>query len=157
MKLLYISLMSAGIMLTACAKTDKDNPLLSEWNTPYQIPPFDKVKSEHYKPAFIEAMKVHNQEIQAIVDNKEEPNFENTIVALDNSGELLGRVSGVFSSDNSVNSNDTLMNIANELSPLFSKHSREIMLNDKLFAKVKAVYDKKDNSGLEPAHMRLLL
>src|SRR5574344_150727 len=156
MKLLYISLLSAGIMLTACAKTDKDNPLLSEWNTPYQIPPFDKVKSEHYKPAFIEAMKVHNQEIKAIIDNKEEPNFENTIVALDNSGELLGRVSGVFSSDNSVNSNDTLMAIANELSPLFSKHSSEIMLNEKLFSRVKAVYDKKDDLGLEPDQMRLL-
>ncbi len=156
MKNFFVLLLSAGIFITSCNNSEKDNPLLQTWNTPFGIPPFEKVKNEHYKPAFLYAMKIHKKEIAAIVNNKDSATFENTIVAFDNAGDLLDNVSTVFSSNSGVNSNDTIIAIAQELSPLLSKHSDDIGLNLDLFKRVKSVYDKRESLGLNPEQMRLL-
>ena len=156
MKKQLLSLLLAGVCAVSCNNANTENPLLSEWNTPFGIPPFEQVKPEHYMPAYLEAMRQEKAEIEAIVNNPEAPTFENTIVAYDNSGELLNRISTVFSSDNSVNSNDQLRAIAKELSPLTSAHSSEISLNEGLFQRVKAVYDMRDSLNLRPDQMRLL-
>ncbi len=156
MKKQLLSLLVAGVCAVSCNQSDSENPLLAEWNTPFEIPPFEQVKPEHYMPAFIEAMAQEKAEIEAIVNNPAEPDFENTIVALDKSGKLLSRVSSVFGSDNGVNSNEQLRAIAKELSPLTSAHNSEISLNQGLFERVKAVYEKRDSLNLRPDQMRLL-
>ncbi|MEG0518632.1 MAG: M3 family metallopeptidase [Bacteroidales bacterium] len=154
-----LSLLTAGVLVSACnqpQQADITNPLLTEWNTPFGIPPFELVKPEHYMPAYKEAMAAEIAEIDAIINNKEEPNFENTILAYDNTGELLSKVSAVFGSANGVNSNDTLQNIAKELSPLQSAHSSAISLNEKLFQRIKVVYDKRADLNLDADQMRLV-
>jgi len=146
-------------MLSACNNAQqgiKDNPLLSEFNTPFNVPPFDKIETKDYIPAFKEAMKKHIDEINAIVNNTEEPSFENTIVALDNSGILLDRVSSIFFNVKGANTNEELNKIAREVSPLLSKHGDDISLNEDLFKKVKAVYDKKDELNLNTEQAMLL-
>lgn len=143
-------------MISSCNNGVKDNPLLQAWDTPFGIPPFEKVKNEHYIPAYLYAIKMHNKEISAIVQNKDSATFENTILALDNSGELLDNVSTVFGSNNGVNSNDTIIAIAQELSPILSKHSDEIGLNSKLFKRIKSVYDIRESLGLNAEQIRLL-
>lgn len=143
-----------SIMLTSCE--NKKNPLTEPWNTPFGIAPFSEIKAEHYKPAIMQALKEHNDEIQAIINNPEEPNFENTIVALDNAGGLFNRVYGVFSNETSINSTPELMAIEMEMSPIVSAHFNEISMNENLFNRVKAVYEKRESLGLEPDQMRLL-
>jgi len=152
MKKLILPLL-AVLMMTACTET---NPLLSDWNTPFEIPPFEQVRPEHYLPAYIKAMEVHSAEIDAITSNPEPATFENTIVAYDGAGELLSRVSAVFGSASGVKSNDEIIAIAKELSPLTSAHSNEIRLNESLFARIKEVYDNRDSLGLDSDQMRLL-
>jgi peptidyl-dipeptidase Dcp len=152
MKKLILPLL-AVLMMTACTET---NPLLSDWNTPFEIPPFEQVRPEHYLPAYIKAMEVHSAEIDAITSNPEPATFENTIVAYDEAGELLSRVSAVFGSASGVKSNDEIIAIAKELSPLTSAHSNEIRLNESLFARIKEVYDNRDSLGLDSDQMRLL-
>lgn len=153
-KLLFISMM-VGTLLYSCSSGNV-NPLLVEWDTPFGIPPFEEVSIEHYKPAYLEAMAQHKKEIEAIIRNEEAPDFENTIVAYDKSGALLRKISPVFSSLNSVNSSPEVLALAKELSPLTSRHYNEISLNDSLFMRVKAVYDKRDSLGLDQEQMRLL-
>ena len=143
----------AVLMMTACTET---NPLLSDWNTPFEIPPFEQVRPEHYLPAYIKAMEVHSAEIDAITSNPEPATFENTIVAYSNSGELLSKVSAVFGSASGVKSNEQIKEIARELSPLTSAHYNEINLNEALFARIKEVYDNRESLGLEEDQMRLL-
>lgn len=155
MKKIFGLLLLAG-MISSCNNGIKDNPLLQTWDTPFGIPPFEKVKNEHYMPAYLYAIKIHSKEIAAIVNNKDSATFENTIVALDNSGDLLENVSTVFGSNSGVNSNDTIIAIAQELSPILSKHNDEISLNPKLFQRVKSLYDKKDALGLNAEQIRLL-
>ncbi|MFD2553967.1 M3 family metallopeptidase [Sphingobacterium tabacisoli] len=135
---------------------DSDNPFLTAYDTPFNVPPFDKIKDEHFRPAFQEALKQHNLEIDSIINNTEEPSFANTIVALENAGALLGNVSTVFYNLNSANTNDTIQSIAKDMAPLISAHSDEIQLNAKLFEKVKAVYAKKDVLGLDAEDKKLL-
>ncbi|MDR2148144.1 MAG: M3 family metallopeptidase [Tannerella sp.] len=118
------------------------NPFLTEYQTPFQVPPFEEIKLEDYKPAFEAGMEQQKQEIDAIVNNSEAPDFENTIAALDQSGKLLDKVSSVFYGQNSANTNDGLQELSKELAPALSKHRDDIMLNPDLFARVKAVYDK---------------
>lgn len=132
------------------------NPLLSEYTTPYQVPPFDQIKVEHYKPAFLKGMEEEMKEIEAIVNNPEAPNFENTIVALDQRGELYRNVRTVFGGLNSANTNDEMQALSKELSPLQSKHSDDINLNPKLFARVKEVYDNQDKFNLDKEQKKLL-
>jgi len=128
---------------------DMNNPLLAEWNTPFQTPPFSKIKSEHYIPAFKEAIKQEEEAVQAIIDNKEEANFDNTILALENSGMLLEKVSSVFFNLTSTDSNDDLDSIEQVVMPLIIKASDEISMNADLFAKIKAVHDNQDKMNLD--------
>ncbi len=143
------------ILLWSCSKPTQ-NPFFAEWKTPFQTPPFEKIKEEHYLPAFEEGMKLHQQEIEAIVNNAEPATFENTVVDLDNSGELLTRVSNVFYNMTSANTNDSLQNIAKRVAPLLSKHQDDILLNEKLFQKIKAIYQQKDQLDLNTEQSMLL-
>ncbi len=153
-KLTFAVLFTALLfMIVSC----NNNPLLKKWDTPFGIPPFNEVKIEHYRPAIIKALEVHNAEINAIINNTEEPTFENTILALDNSGELLTNIMGVFGSESSINSSDSLMDIETELTPVISRHFNEISMNEKLFEKVKVLYNKRDSLNLEADQLRLLV
>lgn len=133
-----------------------DNPLLAIFETPYQAPPFDLIKNEHYKPAILEGIRVHQGEIDAIAASKDAPTFENTIVAIENSGTLLNRVNTIFSNITSANTNDTLQALAQELAPELSKHNDNIYLNEKLFGRVKKVWDTQMNLKLTPEQAKLL-
>ena len=141
-------------LMTASAVAE--NPFLLPFNTPHQTVPFDKIKTEHYKPAFLEGMKQQNAEIDAIINNTQTPDFENTIVALERTGELLSTVSAVFFNLLSAETNDELEALSLEMSPILTEHSNNISLNEKLFEKVKAVHDKKDELKLTPEQQMLL-
>ena len=152
MKKLIPVLAIIAFLLSSCdTKNEKemtDNPLLMVWNTPFGVPPFDLIQNQDYLPAYKEAISEHNKEIENISNSKEEPNFENTIAALDYSGELLARVDNVFENINEAHTNPELQEIAKEVAPLLSAHNDDIWLNEKLFTRVKAVNDKKDELGL---------
>ena len=157
MKKLLFAVIAAGAIITSCSQQKSaENPLLAKWDTPYEIPPFEKIKIEHFMPAYVEAMAQHKAEIDSIVNNTEAPTFDNTIVAYDNSGELLDKISPVFSNISGTASTPEVIALAKELSPLTSKHFNEISLNPLLFQRVKAVYEKKDSLGLDAEQMRLL-
>jgi len=150
-----------SILLISCdqQKTEKqmtDNPILSAWNTPFGVPPFGKIKNEDYLPAYKKAIEVHDKELEDIVNSKEKPNFENTLAALDYSGELLRRVDNLFQNINEANTNPEMQKIAKEVAPLLSAHQDNIWLNEKLFARVKAVNDKKDQLNLTTEQKMLL-
>ena len=152
MKKLFI-LSLALIALMACTNTE--NPLLTEQNTPYGVPAFDKVKTEHYMPAFEKAIAENKAEIDAIVANTEAPTFENTIAALDRTGALLDRVVGVFFNILDADGNDEMNAIAEEVTPMLSELSDGIILNDSLFQRVKTVYDARETLNLTPEQLRL--
>ena len=154
-KLLILSF--ALLSLMACNKNKSgENPLLAEPENPYGIPAFDQIKLEHYMPAFEEAIRQQKAEVAAIINNQEEPTFQNTIEALDRCGGLLDRVNGVFFNVLEADGNDEMNEIAEQVSPMLSDLSDGIMLNDTLFQRVKAVYDKRESLGLDPEQMRLL-
>lgn len=132
------------------------NPLLAPYKTPHQTVPFNEIKNEHYFPAFEEAMKQHNQEIDQIVNNKQAPTFENTIVALEKAGSLLSKVGSPFYNMLGSETNDELQQIAQKISPLMTEHSNAITLNEKLFTKVKSVYETKDKLKLTAEQQMLL-
>ena len=132
------------------------NPLLEKFNTPYNTTPFSKIKNEHFKPAFEKAIEMAKQEIDKIVDNKEEPTFENTLEALDYSGELLSRISHIFFNLNSAETSDEIQKIAKEVSPLLSEFSNDVGLNEELFKRIKFVHDNKDQLNLNPEQHTLL-
>jgi peptidyl-dipeptidase Dcp len=140
----------------AAKNTAEDNPFFKTFDTPFNVPPFDRIKVEHYLPAYKEGIKRSQEEIDAIVDNPEPPSFENTVAALANSGELLNQVDNVFSALKSANTGDELQNIAREVSPLLSKNQDDILLNARLFERVKAVYEKKDRLNLPEEQNTLL-
>ena len=157
--------MAAGlaVVLGACSSSKKSdvaettpNPFFTEYTTPFGVPPFDKIEVAHYKPAFLKGMEEHKKEIDAIVNNTEEPTFENTIVALDQSGELLNKVLYAFGGQSSVNTTDEIQELEQELYPLFSAHSDDISLNPALFVRVKAVYDNQASLGLDKEQKKLL-
>ena len=131
------------------------NPFFAEYKAPHQTPPFDKIKNEDFEPAFVKGIEDQQKEIDQIVNNTEAPTFKNTIEALEYSGDLLSRVSSVFFNLLSAESNDEMMDISVKMSPLLSEHGNNISLNEKLFAKVKAVYDSRLTSGLTPEQIRL--
>lgn len=145
-----------GILIMTACSSNESNPFLTKWETPFGTPPFDKIKNEHYLPAFKKAIEMHNKEIDDIINNREEPSFENTIVALDRSGEILKRVQRVFNAMNSAMITDELQEISKEVSPLLSAHKDEVNLNQKLFNRVKAVYDKRDKLDLNTEQKMLL-
>lgn len=133
-----------------------DNPLLKEYTAPFQAPPLDQIKNEHYMPAFKKGMEEQQKEIEVIVDYSQPPTFQNTIEALDQTGDLLGRVSAAFYSIQGANTNDEIQQIANDVSPLLTKHQDDIYLNEKLFTRIKTVYDKREKLGLTIEQAKLL-
>jgi len=135
---------------------NKDNPFFTEWKTPYQTPPFNLIKSEHFMPAFLEGIKLEKQEIDAIINNEKEPTFQNTIEAFEKSGKFLSRVTGVFFHLASANTNSELQKISQEVSPLLSKHGDDISLNPILFKKVKTLYEKRKKLNLNPEQLTIL-
>lgn len=157
MKKILLSMAAVSILCFCGCKNNKqsNNPFFSEYSTPFQVPPFDKIDTADFMPAFMEGISRHNAEIEAIVNNTEAPNFENTILAYDNSGKLLTRVGKVFYNLNEANTNKAIQKIARDLSPVMSKHNDDIMLNDKLFARIKVVYDKRKELGLDPQQIRV--
>lgn len=154
-----LTALSLLIMVSSCNKKNADlenNPLLQEWTTEYQVPPFDQIKNEHYIPAFEEAMRIQKEEIDAIVNNSEAPTFENTIVALEESGSLLTRVESIFFNLTECLNTDEMEMISEEILPKLSQHGDDISLNEKLFARIKAVYDQRESLNLDAVDMRLL-
>lgn len=123
-------------------QTIKNNPFLESYHTPHHTHPFDRIRMEHYEPAFREGMRRQNAEIDVIVNSPEAPTFRNTIVALERSGELLERVCQVFFNLMEAESSDAMQQLAQEMSPVLAEHSNNISLNGKLFARVKAVYEQ---------------
>lgn len=132
------------------------NPFFEKYNTPHQTVPFDKIKNEHYEPAMLEGIKLHEAEIEAITNNPEAPTFANTIVAYEKSGKFLDRVTTVFGNLRSAETNDDLQKIAQKMIPLLSEHSNNISLNEKLFQRVKAVYKQKSKLSLTIEQAKLL-
>lgn len=151
-------MLAIGNMLTIEAQETKQtmNPFFQAYNTPYEVPPFDKIKTEHFKPAILEGIKQHEAEITAIANSSEAPSFENTILAMENAGELLSKVNIVFGNLNSANTNDELQKIAKEVSPNLAAHNDNIYLNEKLFKRVKAIWDKKESLKLNLEQAKIL-
>ena len=136
--------------------TQDINPLLSENQTLHGTMPFHLIKTEHYEPAILKGMEIHNQEIEAIINQTDAPTFANTIVALEKSGALLNQVSTVFGNLLSAETNDEMQAIAERMMPQLSEHSNNITLNEKLFARIKAVYDTTDKAQLGKEEQMLL-
>ena len=147
--LIFAAAMSC--MVCACGQqaADTSNPFLSEFETPYGTPDFDCIKVEHYEPAFLKGIKQQNEEIKAIVENPDEPSFENTIVALDNSGEILARVSGVFFALTEADTNDEMMALEAKIAPMLSEHSDNIFLNQELYKRVAAVHAQEEAGKIQ--------
>jgi len=132
------------------------NPFFADYETPFQIPPFEEIKMEHYKPGFEQGMKEHLAEINGITANTEAASFENTFVALERTGKTLDKVSDVFFNLLSSNTNDQMDSLAQEMSPKLSAHSDSILLNKDLFHRVKSVYEKRKSLNLNPEQTRLI-
>ncbi len=135
---------------------DKSNPFFSKYDTPFNVPPFDKIKAKHYMPAFEKGMAEGRKDVEKIVRNSEEPTFKNTIEEFDKAGELLSNVSSVFFEQASANTNDSIKKIEVEISPLLAAYNDEIKLNPGLFKKVKYVYDNQARFNLDPEQAFLL-
>ena len=136
--------------------TQAQNPFLEKYNTPHNTAPFDKIKIEHYEPALEAGMKQQTEEVDAIINNPEKPTFQNTIVALEMSGQLLERVSTVWGNLMSAETNDDLQRSAQKMMPVLSEHSNNIGLNEKLFERIKTVYNQKDSLNLNQEESTLL-
>jgi len=160
------TLLIAGVaLLAATAPTTADpggdaiwqeNPLLTEWDTPFGVPPFDRIQNEHYLPAFRAGMERQKEEIAAIIDNDAAPTFANTIEALERSGGALTRVANVFYALDSAHTNDAIKETARAVAPELSAHGDDISLNADLYARVKVVYDQRGSLDLGPEQQRLL-
>ena len=150
MKKLILALLLGTVILFGCTteKTETMNPFLTEYTTPFGVPPFDLIENVHFIPAFEEGMKLHQVEINAIVNNKNAATFENTIEALDKSGELLSKVNGVFFRLRSAETNDELDSIARVIQPKLTAHGSNINLNQGLFERVKVLFAERETLGL---------
>jgi len=165
-------MIAASLALSACATVreaetpppaaepapaaEQANPFYSASTLPYQMPPFDKIKDEHFAPGFEEGMRQQRAEMDAIANSAEPASFENTIVAMERSGQLLGRVSSVFFNLTSANTNDNLEATQREMAPKLSAHGDAINLNGKLFSRVKSLFDNRASLGLDAESLRLL-
>ncbi|HNW90176.1 MAG TPA: M3 family metallopeptidase, partial [Bacteroidales bacterium] len=159
MKKISIMLMAlATVVFVACNRGEKtsDNPFFSDYTAPFKVPPFDKIDTTHYMPAFLEGMKQHDAEIQSIINSKEEPTFENTVLAYDKSGLLLTKVANVFFNIAQANTNEQIQAIERKISPMLSKHNDDISMNEKLFSRVKTVYDKRNEMKLDSQQVRVV-
>ena len=151
-----VFILTTCFMMYSCATSTDSNPFFSEFKTEFGAPPFDKIKIEHYEPAFKKGIEEQNQNIQAIIDNKQEPDFENTIVALDNSDPILSRVSAIFFNMTDAETTDELTQLSIKIAPVLSEHNDNIYLNQALFKKVNAVYQKKETAKLTTEQSRVL-
>ena len=151
-----IFILATSCMMYSCATQTETNPFLTEFQTEHGVPPFDKIKLEHYEPAFLKGIEEQNANIDAIVNNSEAPTFENVIVALDNSSPILNRVSAIFYNMTEAETTDDLKELSIKLAPTLSEHSDNISLNQDLFKKIDAVYQQKDALGLTTEQQRLL-
>jgi len=158
MKKLAMLLLLPAILLSSCKQKEKEssNPFFNEYNTPYDVPPFDKIDTSHFVPAIEKGIAEQQAEIDAIVNNPETPTFENTILAYDKSGKLLSRVGRVFGTINGANTNDDIQKINDVIAPLTTKHRDNISLNDKLFQRIKTVYDARENGNLDADQKRVV-
>jgi peptidyl-dipeptidase Dcp len=163
-KILILTLVAVGLLFAACAKTSEtpaeatatDNPFFAEYDTPFKVPPFDIIKPEHFIPAYEKGMEQQKAEIENLANNAEAPTFDNTIVSLDRAGKLLSDVSRVFGGLSGANTNDELKAIQKEMAPRLAAHRDEINLNKKLFERIKAVYEQRDELNLTDEQMYLL-
>lgn len=151
-----ILILAASCMMYSCTTQTESNPFFTEFQTPNGVPPFDKIKLEHYEPAFLKGIEEQNANIQAIIDNTEVPNFENVIIAFDNSSPMLDRVTGVFFNMTEAETNDGLADLEMKMGPLMSEHNDNILLNQELFKKVNTIYLQKDSLKLTKEQERLL-
>ncbi len=161
MRKIILIILGAGLFFWSCSSQSKDaadmnNPFFKEYDTEFRVPPFDRILEEHYLPAFKEGIREEQAEISAIVENPDPPTFANTLEALENTGDILTRVSSVFYNLNSSRTNEEMQAIAKQVSPLLSKHSDDIVLNEKLFARIKNLYEKKAKLDLSPEQSMLL-
>ena len=138
------------------AEVESPNPFLSEYTTPFQVPPFDQIKNEHYMPAFEAGIKEQQAEVEAICNNAEPATFANTILPFDKSGQTLDRVSNVFFNLNECLTNDEMIAIAEQVLPMLSKHSDAIMMNPKLFERIDYVYQHRNEMGLDDQQIRVV-
>ena len=160
----YILLFLLFLGMVSCQnqenqKTNKNtemNPFFSDYGTTFNVAPFNKIKVEHYLPAFEKGIEEHNAEIKAIIENKDAANFKNTIEALEYSGKLITKVSNVFYNMRSTNTNKELQEVSGKIIPLVTRHNDEVMLNQQLFERVKEVYNKKDELSLNKEQLKLL-
>ena len=137
-------------------KVESDNPFFAEYDTPFGVPPFDKIKVEHFMPAFEKGMEEHKKEVEAILTNDEEPTFENTIIAMDNAGELLNKVAYPFFGLGGANTSPELQAVQMEVSPKLTQHSDEISLDPRFFERVEAVYNNRESFNLSDEEEFLL-
>ena len=149
-------LLVAGAALALISSCNMKNPLLTESSAPFGAPEFDKIEDAHYLPAFEAAIAEAKAEIDAIVANPDEPTFENTIEAMEYAGETLDRVAGIFYNLMEANTNDAMQETAEKISPMLTEYSMYVSLNNDLFQRVKAVYEKKDELGLAQDQMKIL-
>jgi len=158
MKKIVFIILALLIILTACNPKQESemNPFFTEWETPFQVPPFDEIKPEHYLPAFKKGMEEQLVEMEAILSNEEEPDFENTIAAADRSGRLLDKVAGAFYPVNSANTTPELQAVNREVAPLLTEHQDKITLDPKVFDRVKAVWENRESMNLTKPQMTLL-
>ena len=151
----YFAPLLVVLLLLACSPQEQ-NPFFAEWDTPFQIPPFSEIREEHYMPAMREGILHHQSEIDVIAGSAEEPTFENTILAIEYSGDRLDKVTEVFFSLNSAITNEQMQAIAKEAAPLLSDHRDNIILNDNLFKRIKAVHEKRLSLALTLEQDKLL-
>ncbi len=156
MKKFLIMLLIASLGVISCKKESCENPFFCDWDTSYGVPPFDKIKFEHFKPAFLKGMEEEMAEVNAIINNTEEPTFDNTIRAMQFTGKLMEKVQRAWGPLSGANTNDSIQALSKEMSPLFSKHRDDISLNEKLFERVKSVYENRDKFDLTPEESKLL-
>ena len=136
--------------------TETDNPLLADWHTPFGVPPFQEIKTDHYRPAFNVALETHRAEIDAIAADPAEPDFDNVIGALERSGQLLHRVASVFFNLCGSHTNDTMQEIQREMAPVLARHGNETLFNRKLFARIISLVDRQSELGLNDEQARVL-
>ena len=152
------------VLLSACKdQTEKtemeqvsDNPFFQEWDTPFEVPPFNKIKDEHYMPAFEKGMEENLAEIDAIVNNTEAPTFANTLEEMERSGKLLNKVQSVFFNLTGSNTNPKLQELQRELSPLLSAHRDKIILNEGLFNRIETIWQARESLNLSNEQLKLL-
>ncbi|TVQ20122.1 MAG: M3 family peptidase [Bacteroidetes bacterium] len=154
MKKFLLFLIPLSMILSSCGEEKAvDNPFFVEWDTPFGSPPFDQIHEDHFIPAYQEAIRQHQAEIDAIVDNAEAPTFENTIAAYDQAGSMLRRISPVFGGLRGAETNPRLQEIARETTPMLSAHSSAIRMNEGLFERIQAVYNDRNNLDLNKEQM----